>query len=214
MKQIVTISDVMSISELCKEILPLPKNAVLLGMAHDKPVLIDVYNAKNIIIWDKAEGQGILVLKTAIEYIVKYKLGNRVEFLVVSNRTKDWEKLSENELGVWNENECVAVVPFWHIVADQVFKALAEWSKKSKTRIPVILFVDGIENVDRMSEESVVAFKEILAWGSKNNIYVIATSHSSNNGWESYFCVDIFGTSPIHWFETNKVLFYAPKTEI
>ena len=216
---------VISITQLCEMILPLPKNSVLFGMAEKKPILFNANSEEspNTIVWDRLAGQGLRLIKTAIEFILRYHIGRRVEFVVMSNHTKEWSRLNENGLGVWSKNECVAIVPFWDIVSDQILFGMAKWVQEAdRTNSPVILFVDGLENLDRMSRESQNWFHYICVYGRKKHIYVIGTAKSESRvgliRWTEGFQAEIFGHNKIEWFEMDEkhdtTVFFTPNTSI
>lgn len=215
-----------SLQKVCKGILPIPSEAVLLGMATDeKPVLFNVQESYNLLVWDRIIGQGICLIKTAVEFIMHYKDQThfRTEFVILSNNTSEWIKLSESGLGVWDKDACIAVVPFWDRVADQVLFALSEWSQGARgTKEPVILFIDGLENVLKMSDNSKECLKKTLSSGRKKSIFVVGTARSENKEslkeWMQWFKAEMFGQEARHWFymdeNGNSVFFFAPTTVI
>lgn len=216
-----------TLAEVCEKILPLPKDSVLLGMGRDGlPVLFNVSNKQspNVIVWDRIVGQGIRMIKVAIEFILRHKTGLHTEFVVISNRTKEWSKLTENELGVWNNNECVAVVPFWDVVCDQVLWGLAGWiHKEDAVKSPVVLFIDGLENVSRIGKDSQNWLRYITSCGRSKNIYVIACAESRNREslaqWFDCFDAEVYGDpDKLNWLELDSehktILFFTPETTI
>lgn len=219
---------VLPLAEVVKKILPMPDNAVVIGMGADGlPVCIDVSSPKssNVIVWDKITGQGVKIIKTAVNYIVRYKNQSlyRTEFVILSNNSKEWLKLSDSGLGVWDRHACIAVAPFWERVAEQVLCALAEWCvKDGRTRRPVLLFIDGLENIDRMGEGSVNHLRQILSIGRNRNIFIVATASSENRAdlarWFEYFQREVYGQESLHWFEYDEnrstIVFFAPTTEV
>lgn len=218
--------NIITLAELYEKIAPLPRDSILFGMATDQePVLMSVSETKgsNVIVWDRIVGQGIKLIKCAIEFILRYKTGKRTEFVIMSNRTKEWERLNENGLGVWNDNECIAIVPFWDIVADKVLFALAGWTRGIReTASPIILFIDGLENIDRMGQDSKNWLRYVMLFGRKKNIYVVGTAKSESREhlqeWMEGFQAEIFGQGKLHWFEMDKpygtINFYTPRTTI
>ena len=220
-------SNIPTISTLCKEIGVLPGGAVLVGMATDElPVLFNISNTNtpNIVVWDGLVGQGLKLIKTMIEFILGYKRGFKTEFIIMSNNSNEWRGLSEHGLGVWDKDACIAIVPFWDSVSDQVLFALSGWISgiRRGTKSPIILFIDGLENIDKMSKESRGYFEQILLFGREKNIFVVATAKSGSREklarWFEYFTSEIYGQDSLYWFEMNKrnehIVFFAPITEI
>lgn len=224
-----------SLAEVCK--MPLPGEAVLLGIGvDDNPVLYNPTDtsAPNIVIWDRVIGQGLRVLKTAIEYIVKYKTNhkskktNRTEFVVISNNVEEWEALTENRLGIWDKDACVAIVPFFDNVCNQVLKGLSGWVYKEKEAgRPVFLFIDGLENVLDLDGDSQHNLNYIMSYGAMKGIHVIATARSQNRAKLSSlldgFQCEMYGKADLEFFEYMEgrvsgvpgiVVFWTPETEM
>ena len=221
----ISVNNLASVVEIVKRIVPLPKGSILFGMATDGyPVLFNAqaHDSPNVMVWDRMPGQGLRLIKVAIEFLTRHNPKDHTEFIIFSNHTKEWGKLNENNLGMWNTNECVAIVPFWDIVADQVLFALAGWiSKKKATKSPTILFIDGFENICRMGEESQRWLRYIMLCGRVHNIYVVGTasaqSRESMVAWMDCFHMEIFGQDLKPWLRMEKkepVLFYTPETSI
>lgn len=219
---------ILHISEVCKEIMPVPAEAILFGMGMDKlPVLFSVRDtvSPNTMIWDRIIGQGLRLIKTAIDFILHYKDQSHypTEFVIISNNTSEWLKLSENELGVWSKNECIAVVPFWDKVADQVIFALSGWCVASRgTKMPLLVFIDGFENILRMGEEAQHNLQAVMSYGRKRNIYIIATANSKSrellSRWLEFFQAEMYGQEQLEYFEMSdhkkSVIFWTPEVGI
>lgn len=218
-------ADIATIDEIYKIVCPLPNDSILFGMATDNmPVLMSTHADKgaNVIVWDRVVGQGLNLVKCAIEFILRYKTGDRTEFVVFSNKTKEWAQLSNCELGVWNKNECIAIIPYWDIVADQILFSLAEWVHRTRALKPVVLFFDDFDNITRMGADSQQWLRYIMEYGKKKNIYVVGTTKSENRDsilkWMDCFQAQIFGENKSYWFEMDKkrksVRFFTPRTTI
>lgn len=214
-----------TLAEVCKEIVPLPEQAIVFGVGRDGlPVLYNICDpqSKNIVVWDRTMGQGLLLIKVAIEYILRYKseAAFKTEFVIISNHTDEWKKLGEHELGVWNKNECIAVVPFWDNVSSKVLFALSGWcyGRQADTRSPVILFIDGLENVLDMSDDDQHNLRYVMQYGQRKNIYIVGTAQSKNRtklvGWLDGFQREIVGQKDERWFmieeRGDQLLFCAP----
>ncbi len=215
------------IGAVCKKIGPIPGNAILVGVATDGlPVMFDIdpKGSSHTMVWDRVVGQGLRLIKTAIEYIMRYKNDKRyTEFVILSNNTREWLKLADHELGTWSRNECVGVVPFWDVVADQVIFALSGWCVAERgTKKPVIVFIDGFENVLKMGDKFQHNLKAILTYGRKYGVFVIASAKSEHrqglSGWLDFFQAEIYGQPQIEWFEMaedrKSVFFWTPETTI
>ena len=213
-------SDVETISQVCRKILPMPRNSVLFGMGEDDlPILLDVSrsSSSNTLIWEDSLGQGSGVIKTAIEFVLRYK-EDATEFVVISNNIKEWESTREN-----TGKECVAITPFWDIVSDKLIDALAEWCERGRhSKHGIVLFVDGLENTGKMWSKVKDNLRFVLENGRKHGIYVVATASAKNKEdveeWIEMFQAQAFGQKSVRWFEMDKnhgeVLFFAPITTI
>lgn len=213
-----------SIKDVCNKILPLNGGWVLFGMSSDNPILYNVWDIKtpNTVIWDASEGQGINIIKTAIEFILKYKTGGRMEFLVISDNTHEWDALGRSGLGVWSESECIAIVPFKHGITKQVFDALGLWLKNRDARYPILIFLDGIECLDTLAEDVKENIRYVLSKGRQKSVYVVGTAKYENrenlSRWLDFFQSEIYGMNEPRWFEMDKahknIVFFAPITTI
>lgn len=215
---------ILSMRELCEKILPISNKAILLGMAVDElPVLLDIESSTspNILVYDRLEGQGLRLIKTAIEYILKYKKGTKTEFVIISNHSSEWEKLNENGLGIWNKNECIAIVPFWDEVTGQVLKALSEWIDwDGNVKSPLILFIDDLSNLKSLSVQSRKNLRDVLLRGRGRKIHVIGTVSSNKKEdvreWVGGFQSEMYGQSALEFIEMEEfgesVVFWTPRT--
>jgi hypothetical protein len=216
------------LKEVCSKFSPFPPNSIMFGVAKDElPVMFDIEprGSANTMVWDRVVGQGLRLIKVAIEFILMYmdKKSRHTEFVILSNNTREWLKLAESELGVWSKNECIGVVPFWDVVADQVIFALSGWCVAERgTKKPVIVFIDGFENVLRMGDKFQHNLKAILTYGRKFGVFVIASARSENrqdlSTWLDFFQAEIYGQGELEWFEMEEnkksILFWTPETTI
>lgn len=214
-----------TLSEVCEEILPIPNFSVLIGMAEDHlPILLDVSNPKspNLIVWDSVMGQGIGIIRTAIGFVSRYRKQNKTEFVVISDRIEDFSELNENGLGTFSNNECVAVVPFWSEISEKVIFGLSEWCSSGRvSRNGIILFVDGIENLEGMSNEVRREFIEVVLRGRRHGIFTIVTAKMEDkerlSAWIGMFQKEIFGMENMSWFDVRDgksvIMFFVPKID-
>src|SRR3989304_6118363 len=139
---------------------PFPSDAVLFGVCSDNtPFLFSVdntvYESPNVMIWGRFAGQCIRVIKTSVEFILQYKnqKRDRTEVVIISNNVSEWDELQNSDFGVRKTKECVAVVPFWHGITEQIIVSLNQWIEQREAKNPLILFIDGFEGVLEMSEK-------------------------------------------------------------
>jgi hypothetical protein len=215
-----------TLSEIYKYFAPFPSEAVLFGVCQDEsPFLFSVdnivYESPNVMIWGKIIGQGIRVIKTSVEFILRYKnqKRDRTEVVIISNNVKEWERLQNSDLGVGKTKECVAVVPFWHGITEQIIVSLNQWIEQREAKNPLVLFIDGFEGVLEMSEKSTESLASLMVNGRRKNIYVIGTAKIESRPilreWMNKFQEEIFGADILEFFETKDgLVFWTPETEI
>ncbi len=177
-----------SFDVVCESFLPIPKDTVLIGVAQDEaPVLVSTNptDYKNVFVNEQYIRQGLPVLKTAVEFILKHKTGRPLDVVVLSNN--DWAPISGT---MRNGCECVSISRFDSPISEDVLEALAMWAGKPSR--PVILFIDGLSEIGYMSENAKFCLNKILCSGSNHSVYVFATSGVGDvSNWSLLFDVEI-----------------------
>lgn len=207
----------------------IPNEGILLGLATDRlPVLFNVFSSEscNIVIWDKLAHQGLQILKVIAEHIFHYRsLNDNVEFVVLTKHPEEWGELNRYGMGSTGKTSCIGIIPFYSEIADQVIHGLATWinERHSSAKAPVLILIDGLENLVDMDEDFKLDFRYILLQGHKKNVYVIGTSKkevfSQIRSWLEGFQFEIYGCSKKPLFEFDdkgtkeKIYFIAPITE-
>lgn len=157
----------------------LPPHALLLGVAKDGPVLFNPHTSAspNIMIWDRTPKQGLRILKVVADYILHFHSGHRIEFLVLTRFPEDWGELNEYGMGTSGATSCIGIIPFSSSVASKVVSALRSWmTDRNIAKNPIIILIDGLENVNKMGRTFQDDFMSILFEGRDKNIYTIGTS--------------------------------------
>lgn len=224
----------LSLKDVVDELCPMPSEAVVLGMGNDgKPILLNVKNKDtyNIVIWDKMAKQGLKILKVIAEYTFLYHkkcsiFGNKnfqVEFAVLTKYPEDWGQLNDYGMGIRGKTSCIGIIPFYSELADQVIHGLAAWINEphNNAKNPVIVLIDGLENLMMMDTDFKLYLRYILHKGRNKNVYVIGTASKKNfakvQDWLDGFQFEIRGKE-FDTFEMdegkNIVVFYAPTTEM
>jgi hypothetical protein len=222
---------VISLQDALKELLPLPHEAVFMGVADDTlPVLFNVLDSKtsNVVVWDMIKGNGLRVLKVISEFLFKYHNNDVVdtEFLVITQSPSDWEGLSEMGMGVTGRTSCIGVVPFYGELTKNLLDSVVQWIRHQEkfhgSKKPIMILVDGLEHINDLDEESQRNFHRILTGGRKRNVYVISTAMLKNGKdverWMGYIRYHVVAR-PDNWFESREpngdtLLFFTPETEI
>ena len=220
-----------SLKQVVNKLHSLPGYSILLGMVEDKPVLWDVHDtsAPNIVVGDKLARQSLNILKVIAEYIFSHhaQIGyhaEEVEFVVLTFYPEDWGELNKYGMGMMGKTSCIGIIPFFSELADKVMDGLARWAheRHNSSKQPVIVLIDGIENVNKMSLEFRNHFRFLLDMGRKKNVYVVGTSSKKNfhqvQDWLDGFQREIYGMDVEDEFELiegkDTIIFYTPRTEL
>jgi hypothetical protein len=209
----------------------LPNHAIVIGMDGETPVLWNVHStsAPNIIVWDKLARQSLNILKVIAEYIFAHhaRIGfhaEGVEFVVLTFYPEDWGELNRYGMGMMGKTSCIGIIPFFSELADKLMAGLAQWvnERHNASKNPIIILIDGIENVNKMGEEFQNHFRFLLDMGRTKNVYVVGTSSKNNfhqvQDWLDGFQREIYGLDVIDEFEWTEgktnIIFYTPRTEL
>lgn len=208
---------------------PFPQQSIIFGVAEDgQPMAWTVngsQNPKNIIVWDKLVGQGLKIIKVIAEFIFRYRNKTQMEFIVLTTNPEEWGELNKYGMGMSGETSCIGIIPFYSELADKVLSGLARWTTEmhKSTKHPVILLIDGMENLNRISDDDFKShLRCILQLGRKKNVYVVGTANKKNfaqvQDWLDGFQQEIYGQNAIDVFETmiekEVIYFIVPETEI
>ena len=222
---------VVTLKEALRDVGPLPHEVAFLGVASDTlPVLFNMTDrdTSNIMIWDMVKGKGLKVLKVVSEFLFKHHSNDVVdaEFLVITQSPSDWEGLNQMGMGVNGKTSCIGVVPFYDEMTNKLLEGLVAWihnqSKHRGSRKPIMVLVDGLENMKDLDTDAQRNFHHILTTGRKHNVYVISTAMLKDGKdvekWMGYIKYHVVAR-PDNWFETREssgdtLLFFTPETEI
>lgn len=216
------------LSDILNVIRPFPEGgAVILGIATDGlPVAWDVKDRheQNIVVWDKHTRQSLYILKVASEYMFSHQKDMEIEFVVLTTHPKDYGKLNEYGMGTNSKTPCIGIIPFFSKLTDVVMQGLCRWIHESHTsaKRPVVILIDGLENVDKSSEAFQESFRQILDIGRSKHVHVLATSSKSKfhevYKWLDGFQCEMYGMDIPDEFEyvegADTVIFYTPRTEL
>lgn len=224
----VTSTSLPSLKSIYTQFKPFPEEAVIFGVCEKDclPVMFNAADASspNIIVWENIKNQGIKIVKTAIEFILRYKRQSlyRTEFIIISDNMSQWSSLEKHGLGVGQKDECVAILPFHSTVVDNIITCLEQFANDYHgAKKPVFLFIDGFEKVLDMEPTTLKSLAWLMVNGRKKNIYVVGTSKITNRSkiknWVSRFGLEIFGVDNL-LFQMKEgdghIFFWCPTTTI
>lgn len=218
----------LSLREFVKSMDYLPGKSVLFGIATDgAPVLLNVNDSKasNVIVWNKLARQGLRILKVIAEYLfLHHDRKDGIEFVVFTNRPNDWGDLNMYGYGSNSKTACIGIIPFHSQLAEIVMEGLARWAHENHkaSKSPVILLIDGMENIEKNSDDFKFHLRGILMMGRTKHIYTVGTSHKSHfrkvQEWLDGFQREIYGCDVEDVFEyvegKESLIFYTPITEM
>ena len=183
-----------TLSEILEEIGPLPREALLLGMASDGlPVLLNLYDSHPgpiLVIGDTGAGKTVF-LQTVARSVIQTHDANDVQYGVITNHTDEWESMEETP-------HCVGVFPIHHTNAQDLILSLASWAHTNKnTRQSVLLLVDDLEEVASLESDTVQSFRWLLLRGPSRRVWPIITMSAERYeqviSWLQNFRTRIFG---------------------
>ena len=215
------------LSEVVERNNPFPKNGVIFGVAENgKPMAFDAYSTKspNIIVWNKLVGQGLKILKVIAEFIFRYRTKTQMEFIVLTTFPEEWGDLNNYGMGMNDETSCIGVIPLYSDLANKILYGLARWASEphQETNHPIILLIDGMENLTKVSQEFCDHFRCVLQIGRKKNVFVVGTSDKKHfkkvQDWLDGFQQEIYGSDAVDLFNImvrkEVIYFIAPATEM
>jgi hypothetical protein len=215
------------LSEVVKRNKPFPHNGVLFGVAEDgMPMAFDAHSSKspNIIVWNKLVGQGLKILKVIAEFIFRYRTKTQMEFIVLTSSAEEWGELNKYGMGVNGETSCIGIIPLQSELSNKVLYGLARWVSEphEEANHPIIVLIDGMENLSRVSQDFRDHFRCILQIGRRKNVFVVGTSDKKHfrqvQEWLDGFQQEIYGSDAVDLFETmvrkEIIYFVAPNTEL
>lgn len=186
-----------TLGDLVNRFNPLPKDAVLMGLATDDlPVL---HNSTNTVRLNMLIEDGEDVLLTMSRYI---GWRDNADVVVLSNRTD-----------CWGDN----VFTFWDGKTDAVIASMAEYVNRNQGRAnrPTYLMVDSFENVDDLDFETKQHLRYILLRGHRAKIWVVASVNKIvNDSWKDAFQSFVTRKNGLYHMEgkdpKNQFYFWTP----
>jgi hypothetical protein len=222
-----------SLRRVMESLSPIPGHAVVFGISNGDglPVYLNAQDtsAPNIVVWDKLARQSVQILKVIAEYLFQYhaKVGfnaKGIEFVVLTLYPEDWGELNKYGMGMMGKTSCIGIIPFYSDLAEKVIEGLAKWvhERHNSSKQPVIILVDGLENIEKMSESFKNHFRYLLDLGRTKNVYIIGTSSKNKfaviQKWLDGFQREIYGMDVSDEFEyvlgKDTLIFYTPRTEL
>lgn len=183
-----------TLNEILEEIGPLPREALLLGMASDGlPILLNLYDSHPgpiIVLGDSGAGKTNF-LQTVARSATQTHNANNLQYGVITNHVEEWGSAEET-------SHSVGVFQVDHPNAQDLILSLASWAHTNKnTRQSVLLLVDGLEEVANLDSDTVQNFRWLLLRGPARRVWPIITlrtdCYEQVVSWLQNFRTRIFG---------------------
>jgi hypothetical protein len=183
-----------SLAVSLSELGPLPREAMLLGLASDGlPVLLnlhDPYPGPLLIAADPGAGKTAL-LQLIAQALVDMHAPEDAQFGVVSNYPDEWGHLEGAE-------QCVGVFPTYHEAAVDFITSLSGWAHTNKgERQSVVLLIDDLESMNDLDFDVQQTLRWLLMRGPARRVWPVVTMNAERGaqveGWLEAFRTRIFG---------------------
>ena len=183
-----------TLSEILEEIGPLPREALLLGMASDGlPILLNLYDSHPgpILVIGEAGAGKTVFLQTVARLAIQTHDANDLQFGVITNYVDEWESVE-------GAPHSVGVFPVNHANAQDLILSLASWAHTNKNTLQsVLLLVDDLEEVARLESDVLQSFRWLLLRGPSRRVWPIITLRAERYeqiiSWLQNFRTRIFG---------------------
>jgi len=176
------------------EIGPLPREALLLGVASDGlPVLLNLYDplpGPILIAGDAGSGKTAF-LQTIAESARRTHQPDAMQIAVITRHTGEWDKLMVSPLltGIFSPG---------HNGAQDLILSLASWAHSNGNgRQSVLLLIDDLESATQMDFETVQQLRWLLLRGAARKVWVFVTLNAERYAavipWLPSFRTRLFG---------------------
>ena len=183
-----------SLADPLSELGPLPKDALLLGLAPDGlPVLLNLHDPHPgplLIAADPGAGKTALLQLIARATSQMHDPGE-VQFGVVTNYPDEWGHLVELE-------HCVGVFPTYHDSAIDFLSSLSAWAHANKgTSQSILLLVDDLESLEQIDFDARQTLRWLLLRGPSRRVWPFISMNALRSSqvepWLQAFRTRIFG---------------------
>jgi len=183
-----------TLNEILEEISPLPREALLLGMAPDGlPVLLNLYDALPgpiLVIGDAGSGKTDF-LRVVAHSVMRTHSSEDVQYGVITNHADEWDNIDET-------THCMGIFPVRHAKAEEFMLALTTWAHANRTsNQSKLLLVDDLESVSNLELDILQNFRWLLLRGPARHVWPIITMNAERYeqiiAWLQNFRTRIFG---------------------
>ncbi|MGD8406106.1 MAG: hypothetical protein PVJ21_20790 [Anaerolineales bacterium] len=183
-----------SLAVSLSELGPLPREAMLLGLASDGlPVLLNLHDPHPgplLVAADPGAGKTSLLQMIAQAAADMHDVGE-VQFGVITNYPDEWEHLTELE-------HCVGIFPTYHDSAIDFLSSLSGWAHANKgSQQSILLLVDDLESMEHIDFDTRQTLRWLLLRGPSRKVWPIISMNAERTtqveAWLEAFRTRIFG---------------------
>ena len=183
-----------SLADSLSELGPLPREALLLGLASDGlPVLLNLHDPHPgpvLIFGDPGTGKTSL-LQMIAQAATEMHTPPDVQFGVITNHPDEWEHLREYE-------HCVGIFPTYHDSSTDFLSSLSGWAHANKGgQQSILLLVDDLESMNDLDFDTRQILRWLLLRGPVRRVWPIITMNAERasqvEDWLEAFRTRIFG---------------------
>jgi hypothetical protein len=182
-----------SLSKVLKDLTPLPRGALFLGVAEDRlPVLLnlgDPVPGPVLVAGDSGSGKTHL-LQTIAQAVSQTHEADSLRFAVIAEQPAEWESLGQSP-------NCEGILSFNEPLTTNYLASLVDWAHSNKNAEQyVLLLIDGLEGLH--ADESLhQSLRWLLLRGPARRIWPIVTLKAARasavNQWLSAFRTRLCG---------------------
>ena len=183
-----------TIDRILAEIGPLPREALLLGMASDGlPVLLNLHDAVPgpLLVTGEAGSGKTFFLQSIVRSLIQTHQPNDLQYGVVTSHPDEWNEIenTNHRVGIFSTNDTKS---------QELVLSMAAWAHENKkARQSVLLLVDDLEAIAKLDFDTVQSFRWLLARGPSRRVWPIVTMSAERYGqvisWIPLFRTRIFG---------------------
>jgi len=183
-----------SLADSLSELGPLPRAAMLLGLASDGlPVLLNLHDPQPgplLVAADPGAGKTAL-LNLIAQAVTEMHTPGDVQFGVISNYPDEWEHLGGFE-------HCIGVFPTYHDSAVDFLSSLSGWAHANKgSQQSILLLVDDLESMNEFDFDARQNLRWLLLRGPARRVWPVVTLNAERSSqvedWLDTFRTRIFG---------------------
>ena len=184
-----------SLADSLSELGPLPREALLLGLAADGlPVLLNLHDPHPgplLVAADPGAGKTALLQMIAQAAADMHTAGD-VQFGVVTSYPDEWGHLAELE-------HCVGIFPTYHDSAIDFLSSLSGWAHANKgSDQSILLLIDDLESMEHIDFDARQTLRWLLLRGPARRVWPIITMNAERAtqvaSWLEAFRTRVFGS--------------------